>query len=885
MDEADVRLGQQAGATAEAARDAADWIGRNAAGIGEGSPELRRVFHRFARAARQYESATIRPMCVAVFGPSQVGKSYLVSALARKPTANGSPPPLMAVFANRKVDFLKEINPEEEQEATGLVTRFSIVPNTGTAVRPAVVRLLDQLDLVKILANTYFHDFEAAQEQVPLEPEVKQALEQASKQTQGSTNDDIDVDDLHVYFDAQFPARETTKLLNRIGYWERLEALASALPIAERVKLYSFLWGQLPEFNELYLRLYTDLKGLGFSREAHCPIEALIPREKSIINVKALGNIAGDDTDKLEVNGGAAAPYAIARSHLTAITAELLIQIAEEPWPFFQHTDLLDFPGARSREMINEPPAAYVKKPGAIAGLFRRGKVAYLFDRYRERKELTSMLLCVVPGNQDVMTLPRTVLSWIHDSHGISPEERSRVETALLFVMTKFDRRFETSKGKPLTSHERWSGAIATALTGYFGPKSSDDWTRFWRPDVPFNNCYWLRNPNFHAPGLMRYSPDRAAEVGLLEPERIEEIKREYLDNEAIQRHFGGTERALRAWNAAFTPNDGGIRYLAESLEPVCRPELKRRQIEERLRGLRRQMREKLEEFHVSDDNEAEKKKRIKAAEQAVDALNGLVNARRFGHFLSELQVASDALELLFQRTKLTGNIGAFAAEKSAGDGESDWFSQMLQSGGIESKQDGSKKAPEPGSDYVSLASASVEHWAARLRALPQNERVLDFLRVKQSTVETVVRELLAGGERLKLRERIAQGIEVVTPMIEPGQTEMVKPALVSAESLNRYVWMLGQDDLETSQRAKSPRGNQMVAAFQKAAPIDKLEGLPNKEQGYQRDFVADWVFSFVALAKRNADDGIQRRFSGEESSALGAILGRLGGAEERVNR
>jgi hypothetical protein len=296
-------------------------------------------------------------------------------------------------------------------------------------------------------------------------------------------------------------------------------------------------------------------------------------------------------------------------------------------------------------------------------------------------------------------------------------------------------------------------------------------------------------------------------------------------------------------------------------------------------------MREKLDEFHVSDDNEAEKKKRIEAAEQAVDALNDLVNAHRFGHFLSELQVASDALELLFQRTKLTGNIAGLVADKKDG-GNTNWFKHMLQSGGVETKGDQSKKSPEQKSDYVSLATASVEHWAARLRALPQDERVLDFLRVNRSTVDTIVRELLAGGERLKLRQRIARGIEDVTPLIQPGATEMVKPALVSAESLNRYVWMLGQDDLESSQRAKSPRpGKQPIAVFQKSAPIDKLERLPSEEQSYQHGFVADWVFSFLALAKRNADDGIQRRFNDEESAALGAILGRLRGAEERVNR
>jgi hypothetical protein len=882
MDQGDVKLRDRAGAMADAARQAGEWVKRNEEAIGAGSRELRREFHRFGRSARQFEAAAQRPMCVAVFGPSQVGKSYLVSALARKPAAEGSPASLMAVFAGQRMDFLKEINPEEEQEATGLVTRFSMTPNPGAGARPVVVRLLDQIDIVKILANTYFHDFEAAQERVPLESEVRQALEQAGKHAQANPIDDIDIDDLHVYFDAQFLARETTKLLSRIGYWDQLEAFAPALPIGDRVKLYSFLWGQLPEFTDLYVQLYADLKGLGFSREAHCPIEALIPRGKSIINVKALGNIVGEDTDKLEVQGRASAPYAIARSHLTAITAELLIQIAEEPWPFFQHTDLLDFPGARSREMINEPPDAYVKKPGSIAGLFRRGKVAYLFDRYREQKEITSMLLCVVPGNQDVMTLPRTVLSWIHDSHGANPADRSRVETSLLFVMTKFDRRFETSQGKPISSQERWAGAISTALTGYFGPKSSDDWTRSWHPNEAFSNCYWLRNPNVHALGLMRYTPDRATELGLLEPDRIEEIKREYLDNETVQRHFGGTERALKAWDAAFVLNDGGVRFLAESLAPVCRPELKRRQIEERLRVLQRQMREKLDEFNVTDDNQAEKDKRIRAAEQAVDSLGEVVAAQRFGHFLSELQVASDALELLFQRTKLTGNIGAMASDKKAAGGNGGWFKKMLKTGGIETKGAAGSKtfAQQQGNDYVSLATASVEHWAARLRTLPQNERVLGFLGVDQRTVETIVRELLAGEERLKLRERIAGRIEVVTPFIEPGATEMIKPALVSAENLNRYVWMLGQDELAATQRAESPRDDdRMVPVFQKTDPIDKLERLPGNAYGYQRDFVADWVFSFVALAKRNADDGIQRRFSREESAALGAILAGLGEA------
>ena len=62
-------------------------------------------------------------MAVAVFGPSQSGKSYLISALARRGTDPG-----LARFGDRTLDFVRDINPEGGQEATGLITRFTLRP-------------------------------------------------------------------------------------------------------------------------------------------------------------------------------------------------------------------------------------------------------------------------------------------------------------------------------------------------------------------------------------------------------------------------------------------------------------------------------------------------------------------------------------------------------------------------------------------------------------------------------------------------------------------------------------------------------------------------------------------------------------------------------------
>ena len=54
--------------------------------------------------------------------------------------------------------------------------------------------------------------------------------------------------------------------------------------------------------------------------------------------------------------GKAGTPTALPRATLTALIAEVSLVIAEQPWPFFEHTDLLDFPGARSRLKLTELP-------------------------------------------------------------------------------------------------------------------------------------------------------------------------------------------------------------------------------------------------------------------------------------------------------------------------------------------------------------------------------------------------------------------------------------------------------------------------------------------------------------------------------------------------
>ena len=90
----------------EQSRQAEDWLQDNCELVGSECAALQKDMRQAARFFHKCEQAARRKMCVGVFGPSQSGKSYLISALARD--ANGS---LSADFGKTSYDFFSQIYP------------------------------------------------------------------------------------------------------------------------------------------------------------------------------------------------------------------------------------------------------------------------------------------------------------------------------------------------------------------------------------------------------------------------------------------------------------------------------------------------------------------------------------------------------------------------------------------------------------------------------------------------------------------------------------------------------------------------------------------------------------------------------------------------------
>src|SRR4051794_8515804 len=109
MDDA-IEVAARASEVAGLAAQGSKWLAAHPGVVRQDPATLAREFRKHARTASRLRRAAERPMCVAVFGASQAGKSYLVSRLA---APEGRP--LLSQFGDRTVDFLKEINPEGGQ--------------------------------------------------------------------------------------------------------------------------------------------------------------------------------------------------------------------------------------------------------------------------------------------------------------------------------------------------------------------------------------------------------------------------------------------------------------------------------------------------------------------------------------------------------------------------------------------------------------------------------------------------------------------------------------------------------------------------------------------------------------------------------------------------
>jgi hypothetical protein len=884
IDAADRQLAEACRKAAEASGQALAWTGDNAERLGSERAAIERQLRKSTVQAGKLALAAERPMCVGVFGPSQAGKSYLISALARP-----SGEDLIAEFDGIPggLSFVRHINPQGGGEATGLVTRFTLKKQATPKGFPVAFRLLSELDVVKILTNTYLSDFKDEEERPARPEEVRQVLDRLKLKRRAQAADNLSIEafyDLRDYVERYFRGHEFIKALGP-AYWSEAERLGPYLTATDRAELLSFLWGRHEFFTRIYTRLQAALAELGHAEQAYAAIEALRdpgaeatqgPRRDSIIDVNTLWALNEPNAETIVVATDDGKRVRLPRPLATALIAELRIQMQKQPWRFFEHTDLLDFPGARVRE--NYRVEQVRENPDLVPRCFLRGKVAYLFERYCADLELSSMLLCIGPSNQEVRTLPKMIEEWVAATHGSTPEERARQETVLFFVLTKFDTEFDEKAGK-LDPALAFDTRLRHSLTEFFG--ATGEWVHEWQPRTPFQNTYWLRSPNAYAEGLFAFSDDkRELAIHPHKQQRLAEIKPLYLATELVQRHFADPERA---WEEGLRLNDGGVTYLAQQLEPVCNPSIKRRQVAARLVELAAQVREALAPFFVSGDLAEEKEKRLAQALATIAELEFAAEEGRFGRFIHAFQVEEDQLASLYLRVAAERAEESSTAEtqpqRQRGSGR-----LLGRLGGVPAADAPAAKATGGDRRAERFAAAALEAWMDEMRQQAAGDMLPAELRVAGGILTGVVSELAQAARRLVLQDRIAQRLAARAGTPKQPKQAMASGALVASEAINRFVATLGYGEAPPAARPQTQDASgRERPIFTRPPIVGDMPNLPAERQPPGEQSAIDWMAAYLRMVEDNASTLDGRAIDLEQNRRLGQLLGNLRAVESGV--
>lgn len=879
-----MELSEYCESLATACEDAGNWVGRNEEVVRNEKEgllkELRRAKRTFQRCAR----ASSRKMCAGVFGPSQAGKSYLISALARDESNN-----LNALFGNESHDFISEINPEGGKESTGLVTRFTMTrPRDLPEGFPVQVRLLSETDLVKIIANTYFADCELKEDP---KSDIKATLKTLSgRQGKGEGVIGLDeMEDLREYLARDFRSKARVQELEN-KYWEQALVLGPKLALEDRIQLYSLIWDEVEEFTQLLRTLLKALSSLGYAENAYCPISALIPRESSIIDVNTLAGLNDPKSAPLDIVTPQGIRASLPRSVIAALVAELTIVMEEKPAKYFDYTDLLDFPGYRSRYKFDDVRKE-LKKTGMLKEMFLRGKVAYLFQRYSAEKELTSMLLCIGPSNQEVQDLPGVINSWIAGTHGEKPEDRVGKLVSLFLILTKFDLEFEDKKGAP-TLETRWDNRLHASLLDFFGKQH--DWPTQWTPGQGFNNIFFLRNPNFRFDSVMDYVGDKEKGIRPQRVEYVEKLHEAFMHSQLVREHI---KDPARAWNEAMRLNDGGISYIRESLSPLCDPQIKIRQLLGNVNETREAVARRLAPFWQPDDKEELRRQKLLLIRNLFTKLGQLESSQqRLGQLLHGFTVDDADIFDLHQeasRRYLDMSDKEESLEESAEVPQIDvnlaevdveawnpFMQQNAQADTPATQMEKEHKLDE--SDF--FASYIESKWIEKLHLMANDPGLQKFFMLSDKDFSDFASELSTGAARLGLQEEMAKAFRKVAAYANTRKESIVrKQAAISAQILNNYVNWLGfnpYSQKESQRTVQMPNGKSVVV-FEPRVPDKGLPEIGDTRADWTRPWFGDWLNALAGLIMGNINYDGNQTFNVVENAALGTIIRKLSGTIE----
>lgn len=587
---------------------------------------------------------------IAAFGKSQVGKSYLIGCLLQD---NGTP--FLVKAGSREYDFVKSVNPPSAEgggrESTGVVSRFSSFkrnPKAYSAEYPVLVKSFSLTDIIIMLADDYFNDFKDYKLADSTEiDELCNRLHEMYSVKPFVEHPVIGADDvlyMKDYFARHINNAQTFNS-NRVAFFDRLALIIDRVPIDEYLSVFSNIWDKDININRLYTKLFGILKLFGFARYIYLPMEAVLHegvRENTIMSVQCLKELFSSDTryftDAYTREGDKMVKRAanMPKSQLCAICSEVVFHIEESflsssgqydfaymdeevksrlshqyiQMSMLRDNDLLDFPGARSRE---KEEIAKISENSVLLNCFLRGKVAYLFNKYNDEMGINILLYCHHNKDSDVTELYQLLQEWVHNYVGATPEERKEKLditkiSPLFYIGTMFNLDMALADGTTETEasiDQRWVGRFDTVVNKQCFHSDTVDWVHNWTlKGEEFHNSYVLRDYKFSGPKYNMYdgyAKEKRETKMIMSEDYYRMMRSSFIQNKYVRQLFA--DPAL-SWDVAATMNNDGALYIMQNLAIVAErmDEAREVQFANLCKKTVERVRDIMKEYYVSDD-------------------------------------------------------------------------------------------------------------------------------------------------------------------------------------------------------------------------------------------------------------------------------------------
>lgn len=889
------QLSAQWAAVYEGAGQALDWIDQtrgNAPRLDSEADNLNIRLHRARNLAHSLGRVACTPMTIGFFGLSQAGKSYLISALAAG--QNGK---LETDYGGQRLDFIRHINPVGGgKEATGLVTRFSrrATPSQDPQF-PVELTLFKEIELAKILANSWFKDFDLERISYEIDEErIQRVLKPFEGRENGPLQPGVNADDLVSLWDyLRDNFRNSVKKLEHL-YWPKALQLAPRLNYQERAELFAILWGEQRELTRVYQQLAGALHKLGLPETVFAPLKALVTFENdtysqrdSIMNVDILerfGSPADLPVDvRPQVAGRLQNSQGIPVAQLAALTAEMTFGLIEPPADdIVNQVDLLDFPGYRGRKKLHEiadssdPESA--TKDNSVSQLILRGKVAYLFERYTDNQEMNALVVCTGSTKQsDVNDVGPVLTRWIEKTQGADAAERSKRATGLIWALTMLDLRVTNSLSLTADQYdESWNGMVKLTMLERFG---SLNWMNDWA-GTPFQNTFLVRKPRMDAAFIVQDAS--GAETGLNSnyQGRVEALGSSFASNALVCKHVANP---AKAWSEMLRNDDGGISHFSGSFTGVANIEFK-------LQRIREQLNECLEGltthglsswYHADGDGAAAAKKA-----QAQMILSGL--GRRpavLGELIDQLDMRSEEVRDLYLSGVYETDDEPAASDEPVSTPPSqslygndagfdfDFGGDLGQDSAPVSSKTASA-APELQSNEHRFAKAAFKAWIAHLRELTTRQSLLNLLGLEKALLEAVVDELITAGYRHDLPGQLSRAV-LKRAQSGARRDQLVERQVLEVQRVLRdFVSWFGYIQKPVSERPNSRAGAKApLFSFYADIGPGQVPVLPAQPSNQAQLFLGDWLSGLAYITLDNAGHGAGREITPEQNERLGQVL------------